>query len=76
MFKLEDGVTFPGEHDNIINPPESKVPIYVKYFDAGYRILMSEFFREVLCHHKVHINMLVPNGPIKVDAFEMLCQDH
>lgn len=44
LFQSEDGVTFPGELDNIINPPEGKVPIYLIGFDVGYRLPTSDFF--------------------------------
>lgn len=71
-FQSEDGVTFPGDHANFINLPASKIPIYMKHFDVGYRLPTLEFFREVLHHHKVHINQLVPNGVNKVVVFMSL----
>ncbi|CAH1451387.1 unnamed protein product [Lactuca virosa] len=71
-FHPEDGVTFVGEHASFINPPEGKFGTYTKHFDAGYRLPTSDFFREVLHTHKVHINQFLPNGINKLVAFEML----
>ncbi|CAH1440448.1 unnamed protein product [Lactuca virosa] len=75
-FLPEDGMTFRGENDSFINPHAGKIGIYVKHFDDGYRIPKCDFFREVLHHHKVHINQLVPNRVNKVVAVEMLCRAH
>ncbi|CAH1429281.1 unnamed protein product [Lactuca virosa] len=75
-FLPEEDMTFPSKNTNFINPPEWKIGIYVKHLDVGYRLQTSNFFREVLHHHKVHFNQSVPNGVDKVVVFEMLCHAH
>ncbi|CAH1437045.1 unnamed protein product [Lactuca virosa] len=49
----------------MIAPPPGKFVIYIKYFDVGYCLPSSDFLLELLDHHKIHIDQLVP--------FEMLC---
>ncbi|CAH1438898.1 unnamed protein product [Lactuca virosa] len=45
-FQPKDDLEFPGESASFINPPKSKIAIYVKHFDVGYRLPTSDFFRE------------------------------
>ncbi|CAH1431994.1 unnamed protein product [Lactuca virosa] len=73
-FQLDDGVTIPVEGSVITRPRPSKVGIYLKHFDIGYRLMSSDFLLELLDHHKIHINQLVLNGVNKNVAFEMLCR--
>lgn len=58
----------------ITPPPPGKVGIYLKHFDIGYYLPSSNFLLELLDHHKIHINQLVPNDVNKITAFEILCQ--
>ncbi|CAH1430052.1 unnamed protein product [Lactuca virosa] len=54
-------------------PPEEKIGMYVKHLDVGYCLPTSDFFWEILDHHKVHFNKLVSNDVSKVVDFEILC---
>lgn len=64
----------PVEGSIITHPPPSKVRIYPKHFEVGYHLSLSYFLLELLDHHKIHIDQLVPNGVNKIVTFEMLCR--
>ncbi|KAI3691318.1 hypothetical protein L2E82_49640 [Cichorium intybus] len=68
----EDGIELPVDKAIFSLPPEGKIGMYLKHFEAGYLLLTSDFFREVLDYYHVHIHQLVPNGVNKVVAFELL----
>ncbi|KAI3504146.1 hypothetical protein L1887_32691 [Cichorium endivia] len=57
-------------------PPEGKTGIYLKTFDAGYRLPTSDFMEEVLRRTPVGLHQLTPNSVNKIVAFELLCRSH
>ncbi|KAI3523813.1 hypothetical protein L1887_02238 [Cichorium endivia] len=71
-FQPKDGVELPVDGAVFSLPPEGKIGMYLKHFEAGYRLPISDFFREVLDYYHVHIHQLVPNGVNKVVVFELL----
>ncbi|KAI3709300.1 hypothetical protein L2E82_39060 [Cichorium intybus] len=71
-FQPEDGVELPADGAIFSFPPTGKIGMYLKHFEAGYRLPTSDFFMEVLDHYHVHIHQLVRNGVNKIIAFELL----
>ena len=68
-----DGVEFPSPGSFILPPPR-KVEIYQKTLDAGLRLPLTDFQKEVLHKDGCNIQMLTPNAVNKVVAFEMICR--
>ncbi|CAI9292904.1 unnamed protein product [Lactuca saligna] len=73
-FQLDDGILILVEGSVITHPPPSKVGIYLEHFDDGYRLPSSDFLLELLDHHKIHIDQLVPNDVNKIVTLELLCR--
>lgn len=71
-FQLYDGVVIPLDGSLFSEPPPSKVRIYVKTFDVGYRLLTTIFSNELLQKSRINVYGLTPNFVTKIVAFEML----
>ncbi|CAI9298764.1 unnamed protein product [Lactuca saligna] len=68
-----DGVEFPVSGSLITRPPPGKVGVYLKTFDAGLRLPLTDFREEILHRCGCSVQMLTPGAVHKVVAFEMIC---
>lgn len=73
-FLLEDEILIPLDEASFLEPPPGKVGVYVRTFDAGYRLPITYFLNEVLRKNGINIYDLTPNALNKVVAFEMMCR--
>ncbi|GKC33646.1 hypothetical protein Tco_1046030 [Tanacetum coccineum] len=66
---------FPGPKDTIIDFPEGKVSVYMKFFEfANYRIPISQFLFDILGYYQIHLSQLSVIGAAKVSHFEITCR--
>lgn len=68
------GVEFPASDTMILFPPLGKVGVYLKTFDVGVCLLLTDFQDELLQKHGCIIQMLTPNAVNKMVALDMLCR--
>lgn len=69
-----DGVEFSVSGSLIIWPPPRKVGVYLKTFDAGLRLPLTDFQEEILWRNGCSIQMLTPGVVHNMVAFEMICR--
>ncbi|GJY25083.1 hypothetical protein Tco_0399809 [Tanacetum coccineum] len=61
----------PGPEETIVDFPKGKVGVYTKFFEfANYRILLSQFFFDILGHYQIHLLQLSVIGAAKQVAGE------
>ncbi|CAH1449424.1 unnamed protein product [Lactuca virosa] len=70
------GFQLPSPSSSVIDPPCSKVGLYLRHIVYGLRLHPSSFFLEVLCFYKVHLVKLCPNVVSKVLTFKVFCVAH
>ncbi|KAL4574107.1 hypothetical protein LXL04_020931 [Taraxacum kok-saghyz] len=70
----EHGVQLPQPNSMFSFPPDVKFRIYLPFFDAGFRILMTDFQDEVLHQSKLSLSNLTPNSVNKIVGFEKICR--
>ncbi len=73
-FLPTHGVQIPVAGSVMNLPPVGKVGIPLKVFDAGFRLPITIFQRDVLAHYGASIQFLSPNAINKMVGFEMLCR--
>ncbi|CAI9289783.1 unnamed protein product [Lactuca saligna] len=71
-FHREDRVLIPVDVDSFLEPPPGKVGVFMKTFDAGYRLSMINLLEEVMCNNGVNIYELTSNVVTKIIAFKIL----
>ncbi|GJZ52899.1 hypothetical protein Tco_0607784 [Tanacetum coccineum] len=58
----------PGREDRIVDFLEGKVGVYTKFFEfSNFRIPISQFLFDILCHYQIHLSQLSVIGTAKVD---------
>ena len=55
-----------------LGPLPGKVGVFIKTFDAGYRLPTTNFLDEVLCKNGVNIYELTANAVTNIISFKML----
>ncbi|CAI9298690.1 unnamed protein product [Lactuca saligna] len=71
-----DGVEFPATEFVITSPPPGKVGVYVKTFDTGLQLPLTDFQEEMLRRNGCSVQMLTPDAIHKTVAFEMIWRDN
>ncbi|CAI9303850.1 unnamed protein product [Lactuca saligna] len=71
-FSSTDDVEVPTADSMILSPPVDKVGIYLKTFDAGLRLPLTDFQNELLQKNGCGIQMLTSNVVNKMVAFESI----
>ncbi|GJS18764.1 hypothetical protein Tco_0413236 [Tanacetum coccineum] len=73
-FTLEYGISeglhpeLPGRGDRIVDFLEVKVGVYTKFFEfANFRIPISQFLFDILCHYQIYLSQLSVIGAAKVN---------
>ena len=69
-----DGVEFPVSASLITRPPPGKVGVYLKTFDVGLRLPLTDFQEEILWHNGCSVQMRTPGVVHKIVAFDMICR--
>ncbi|GJZ13134.1 hypothetical protein Tco_0548364 [Tanacetum coccineum] len=65
----------PGPEDTIVDFPEGKVGMYIKFFElANFRIPISQFLFDIPGYYQIHILQLLVIGAAKVSHFEIACR--
>ncbi|GKD72044.1 hypothetical protein Tco_1330326, partial [Tanacetum coccineum] len=65
----------PSLEDNIVDFREGKVGVYTKNFKfTNYRIPISQFLFDILCHFQIHLSQLSVIGAAKVSHFKINCR--
>ena len=73
-FLPTHGVQIPVAGSVMNLPPVGKVGIPLKVFDAGFRLPITNFQRDILARYGASIQFLSPNAINKMVGFEMLCR--
>ncbi|CAI9268695.1 unnamed protein product [Lactuca saligna] len=69
-----NGVEFPVSSSLITRPTPGKVGVYLKTFDAGLRLSLTDIQEEILWRNGCSVQMLTPGVFHKIVAFEMICR--
>nr|GEV52551.1 transposase (putative), gypsy type [Tanacetum cinerariifolium] len=71
-FTLEYGIPeslhpeLPGPNDRIVDFPEGKVGVYIKFFEfANFRLPLSQFLFDILGYYQIHLSQLSVIGTAK-----------
>ncbi len=73
-FLPNHGVQFPLPGSSISLPPSGKLGVHRKVFDAGFRLPITDFQRDILMQYGANVQFLSPNAVNKMVGFEMLCR--
>nr|GEU99346.1 putative transposase (putative), gypsy type [Tanacetum cinerariifolium] len=61
----------PGPEDRIVDFPEGKVGVYIKFFEvANFRLPLSQFLFDILGYYQIHLSQLSVIGATKQEAWE------
>ncbi|GJV68158.1 hypothetical protein Tco_1483667 [Tanacetum coccineum] len=67
----------PGREDKIVDFPEGKVGVYIKFFEfANFRIPISQFLFDILGHYQIHLSQLSVIGAAKRSEGWNACRGH